>query len=77
MVTKVMTGENIDEQRPPTQEQPIIPADYVAIKVAFYNMRHFMSRGEMKGNICPPPFFLNGPAELMTIFLSKRTEVVL
>ncbi|EGV91942.1 Carbamoyl-phosphate synthase [ammonia], mitochondrial [Cricetulus griseus] len=36
VATKVMIGEKIDEQRLPTLEQPIIPADYVAIKVACF-----------------------------------------
>lgn len=51
VATKVMIGENIDDQCLPTLEKPIIPADYVAIKVAFYNMCHFMNRDEMKGNV--------------------------
>ena len=33
VATKVMIGESIDEKRLPTLEQPIIPSDYVAIKV--------------------------------------------
>lgn len=33
VATKVMIGENIDEKPLPTLEHPIIPADYVAIKV--------------------------------------------
>lgn len=56
MATKVMIGESIDEQRLPTLEKPIIPADYVAIKVAFYNMCHFINRGEMKGKVCHKSF---------------------
>ena len=35
VATKVMIGENIDEKPLPTLEHPIIPADYVAIKVYF------------------------------------------
>lgn len=36
VATKVMTGEQIDEQHLPILERPIIPADYVAIKVMFF-----------------------------------------
>ncbi|EDL00247.1 mCG121563 [Mus musculus] len=36
VATKVMIGESIDEKRLPTLEQPIIPSDYVAIKVACF-----------------------------------------
>lgn len=35
VATKVMIGENIDEKLLPTLEHPIIPAEYVAIKVIF------------------------------------------
>lgn len=35
VATKVMIGENIDEKPLPTLDHPIIPADYVAIKVTF------------------------------------------
>lgn len=35
VATKVMIGESIDEKPLPTLEHPIIPADYVAIKVTF------------------------------------------
>ncbi|KAL0624509.1 Carbamoyl-phosphate synthase [ammonia], mitochondrial [Plecturocebus cupreus] len=33
VATKVMIGENIDEKPLPTLDRPIIPADYVAIKM--------------------------------------------
>lgn len=33
VATKVMIGEKIDESNLPTLETPIIPADYVGIKV--------------------------------------------
>lgn len=43
VATKVMIGENFDEKPLPTLEHPIIPADYVAIKVTFENksISHF------------------------------------
>ncbi|MCP6646125.1 hypothetical protein NL493_28695, partial [Klebsiella pneumoniae] len=37
VATKVMIGENIDEQHLPTLEHPIIPADYVAIKAPMFS----------------------------------------
>ncbi|XP_015336477.1 carbamoyl-phosphate synthase [ammonia], mitochondrial [Marmota marmota marmota] len=37
VATKVMIGENIDEQHLPTLERPIIPADYVAIKAPMFS----------------------------------------
>lgn len=36
VATKVMIGEKIDEGPLPTLESPIIPADYVGIKVSTY-----------------------------------------
>ncbi|EDL75281.1 rCG24988, isoform CRA_a [Rattus norvegicus] len=36
VATKVMIGESVDEKHLPTLEQPIIPSDYVAIKVACF-----------------------------------------
>lgn len=38
VATKVMIGENVDEKPLPTLDHPIIPADYVAIKVTFSKM---------------------------------------
>uniref|UniRef100_A0A5F9C4G7 Carbamoyl-phosphate synthase [ammonia], mitochondrial n=1 Tax=Oryctolagus cuniculus TaxID=9986 RepID=A0A5F9C4G7_RABIT len=37
VATKVMIGENIDEKYLPTLENPIIPADYVAIKAPMFS----------------------------------------
>lgn len=50
VATKVMIGENIDEKYLPTLENPIIPADYVAIKVTFSKIcNHFIKASEIKG----------------------------
>lgn len=51
VATKVMIGESIDETPLPTLEHPIIPADYVAIKVTLEKnvLVIFVSSKEMKG----------------------------
>lgn len=53
VATKVMIGENIDEKPLPTLEHPIIPADYVAIKVTFQKILLviIVNSKEIKGTI--------------------------
>lgn len=50
VATKVMIGENIDEKPLPTLENPIIPSEYVAIKVIVGNnlLVIFVSSKEIK-----------------------------